>query len=124
MGDISDALKRAKDEREGQEPAAPARSNGEFAAALKWSQSAQPMPAPASPPGPSPDPQPAEQAPARAPMPISREPGKTAPARTVLLDEHGAGADAYRHFALRVRRSLQSRGVHSIMIVSALRHEG
>jgi len=135
MGEISDALKRAKDERESRAPAAAERSTGEFTAALARSLSsdatagdahspASALDPPAREPASALDPPAREPATARPPTRFSRERGGNAAARMVLIDEQGAGAEAYRHFALRTRRALQSRGLHSVMIISALRHEG
>jgi len=45
-------------------------------------------------------------------------------ARTVVVDGEGTHAESYRHFAIRVSTELQQRGGKSLMILSALRHEG
>lgn len=45
-------------------------------------------------------------------------------ARAVIADGDGAQAESYRHFAIRVSTELQRRGGKSVMILSALRHEG
>jgi len=42
----------------------------------------------------------------------------------MVVVQKGGGTEAYRHFALRVRRELDTLGHRSIMIVSALRQEG
>lgn len=45
-------------------------------------------------------------------------------ARAVVADGEGARAESYRHFAIRVARELERRLAKSVMIVSAVRHEG
>lgn len=46
------------------------------------------------------------------------------PTRVVVVDGRGAAAESVRHLALRLKRELETRGVRSCAIVSALRHEG
>ena len=60
----------------------------------------------------------------RAPAVISRSKEGSWKARAVLVNPPGSQADQFRHFALRVRRSLEERSVRSIMITSALQGEG
>jgi Mrp family chromosome partitioning ATPase len=45
-------------------------------------------------------------------------------ARALVIDGHGAPAEACRHIALRLRRELERRGARSVAVVSALRSEG
>lgn len=45
-------------------------------------------------------------------------------ARAVVAESDGAQAESYRHFAIRVARELKRRASKSVMVVSALRHEG
>jgi len=45
-------------------------------------------------------------------------------ARTLLSDPHGAAAEHFRHFALRLTRVLEARGGRSVAATSALRGEG
>lgn len=45
-------------------------------------------------------------------------------ARTVVVDERGSAAEAFRHIALRIRRALENRAGRSFAVVSALRSEG
>lgn len=44
--------------------------------------------------------------------------------RAVLIAEPGGSAEAYRHFAIRLRRELEQRGKSSALVASALRGEG
>jgi Mrp family chromosome partitioning ATPase len=44
--------------------------------------------------------------------------------RVVVVDGHGAAAESCRHIALRLRRELDARGARSVAVVSALRGEG
>ena len=44
--------------------------------------------------------------------------------RAILLNPPVAGVERLRHFALQVRRELESRGVRSLLVTSALRDEG
>jgi Mrp family chromosome partitioning ATPase len=60
----------------------------------------------------------------QAPAPIARSREGAWRARAVIADPPGSQADRFRHFALRVRRSLEERGVGSVMITSALQGEG
>jgi Mrp family chromosome partitioning ATPase len=61
---------------------------------------------------------------APAPSPISRSREGPWKARAVLVDSPGARVDQFRHFALRVRRSLDERGARSVLITSPLQGEG
>jgi succinoglycan biosynthesis transport protein ExoP len=60
----------------------------------------------------------------QAPATISRSKEGDWKARAVFVNPPGSQADRFRHFALRVRRSLEERGVGSVMITSALQGEG
>lgn len=46
------------------------------------------------------------------------------PARVVRVDQGGAAAEHYRHFALRATRELRDRGARSVLLTSAARAEG
>lgn len=61
-----------------------------------------------------------------APAPRSVAPPLDDPweADAVLTNRSGSQAERFRHFALQVRRSLDGRGVRSLMITSALQGEG
>jgi non-specific protein-tyrosine kinase len=60
----------------------------------------------------------------QAPSPISRSKEGPWKARAVLVNPPGLQVDQFRHFALRVRRSLDERGARSVLITSALQGEG
>jgi capsular exopolysaccharide synthesis family protein len=53
----------------------------------------------------------------------SRRKGARA-AREVLVHRGGPAAECYRQFALRVRRELEHRGAKSLLLIGALREEG
>lgn len=59
-----------------------------------------------------------------APSAIPRSRDGSWRARAVLVEPPGSQADQFRHFALRVRRSLEDRSVRSVMITSPLQGEG
>ena len=45
-------------------------------------------------------------------------------ARAVVVDSNGIVAERVRHFGLRVRQALEERGVNTVLVTSALRQEG
>ncbi len=45
-------------------------------------------------------------------------------ARAVVADTHGSVAESFRHIVLRLRRELEARKAHHVAVVSALRAEG
>jgi Mrp family chromosome partitioning ATPase len=55
---------------------------------------------------------------------ITDEEGPNSRARAVLVDQNGATAEAFRHFALRVNREAALLGNRALMVVSAVRGEG
>jgi capsular exopolysaccharide synthesis family protein len=134
VGEIADALRRARDERgqgDGPKPTQDVDPN-----------SIAPHPTPQPPseperqvdtqPRPPVEPQPpSDEQPAPPPAPFADAERLVIPraktgswvARMVVV-ERGGGAEAYRHFGLRVRRELDAVGHRSVMIVSALREEG
>ncbi len=61
---------------------------------------------------------------APASSPISRSRERPEQARAVPVNPSGPQVDQFRHFALRLRRSLDERGAQSVLITSALQGEG
>lgn len=59
-----------------------------------------------------------------APVPVSTEKQCRWQSREVIVDAHAAASESLRHLALRLRRELESRGEHSVAVLSALRREG
>ncbi len=59
-----------------------------------------------------------------APVPISRSTEGLWRARAVVVDVPGPHVDQFRHFALRVRRTLAERGARSVLVTSAAPGEG
>ncbi len=135
MGEITEALRRARErsEAEGREPRAPE------APAPRPSVAPPPEPTRVAPP-PAPDPPPAAEPAPVAPMPALRPPrgeDDAAPMahlnrerrgfwqpRAIEISGEGAAAESFRQLALRVRRELAQRGSRSVAVVSALRQEG
>jgi Mrp family chromosome partitioning ATPase len=129
MGEISEALRRAR-RREAGEPEAPAK----------------PADVPAPPAARAPAPPPPVQAPVEAAASPAapelvperrRERAATRPLvslslersgawfpRAVVADAQGAVAESFREIALRLRRELEQRHAHTLAVVSALRSEG
>lgn len=106
MGEISEALRRARQER-AVRPASPETSIArDVAEAL--SQRSLDEPQQVSPPR----------------VKIHETPHESSPARAVVLDSHGAPAEAARHIALRLRRELESRRARSVAVISSERAEG
>jgi capsular exopolysaccharide synthesis family protein len=104
VGEISDALRRARQERERHEP----------------------FEAPGTPPVPALDADASDEAERDAGATVSI--ADTAEghwvARAVRVDARGPVAEHYRHFALRVSRTLAERQAHSLLVTSAMRAEG
>lgn len=133
MGEITEALRRAREERERRRTGEP-RPREEPAAA----------PAPAAPPWrpePVPDPPPRAPQPAAAPRPAPAPPAASEPepepdvriprsaddgwvGRAVVVDDSGTVAECFRHFALSVRQQLELRETHSLLVTSAVRQDG
>lgn len=122
MGEITEALRRAREERERQRdrqqpaPASPAIPPGREI----------PKPAPPAAPAPAaaPEPLPPPTPPAEPELhiPEGMENGSTG--RAVLADHHGAVAECFRHFAVGVRQSLRQRRTRGLLITSAVRQDG
>ena len=98
MGEISEALRRARDT--GAAPGAPA-ARGTLAqsppASLREAASAQTL---------------------------SSERGEGWHSRCVLVEPRSAEAESYRHFAVRLQRAMKLRGARSVLVTSAVRGEG
>ena len=103
MGEITEALRRARQESQGLDTAPP-----------------EPGPEPVAPRRLRPEP----SAKRDDAVEISREHSGTWPARVVVIDERGAASEYYRHFALRVLRAMKERRARSVLVTSALREEG
>jgi Mrp family chromosome partitioning ATPase len=103
LGEITEALRRAKLEREGAAsvgaPAAPA--------------------LPAAPPAPS-----ASPAPRGPGIEISADTSGHWAARAALVDRRGGVSESFRHFALRTLQALRERRARTLFVTSALRAEG
>lgn len=135
MGEISEALRRAR-RREAGEPEPPPR---EDAASLPPdARPVEPATAPPVPPAlASPAPRPVAAPPvapelvperrrdeSRPLVPLSADKTGTWFPRAVVADAHGAVAESFRQIVLRLRRELERRHAHSLAVVSALRAEG
>jgi len=110
MGEISEALRRARLERAAR-PASPEPPETSIARDVANALS----PPPRSDESPKPKPPRIE---------IHETPHEVSPARAVILDSHGAPAEAARHIALRVRRELEARRARSVAVISSERAEG
>ncbi len=105
MGEISDALKRArKSMSPGGSTAAAPRATSTFRDALRE----EPVPEP-------------DESPEVA---IPHEPAAVGVGRTVLVDPRGPISEHYRHFAIRLNRALKQANARSVVITSATRAEG
>lgn len=126
MGEISEALRRARRRQAGEPdlPPAPPRPEPEA-----------PLPERAPAPPPSPPKAAAGSASAELVPDRPRDEGRRLVAlstdkagvwfpRAVVADAQGAVAESFRHIALRLRRELERRQAHSLAVVSALRAEG
>lgn len=103
MGEITEALRRAREERQ-PEPAPR-------------------VPRPTEPPGAGRlRPEPSKKR--DDAVAISEAHSDDWPARAVVVDQSGGVSEYYRHFALRVLRELNGRNGRSVLVTSALRAEG
>ncbi|MCG8591491.1 MAG: CpsD/CapB family tyrosine-protein kinase [Proteobacteria bacterium] len=130
MGEIAEALKRAREERR-EERSQRTRADGPF-------PQPEPVEAPAGRAASAPTlPRTAAAAPAPEPVPsiaaggelahrihLSRHKDGAWPARLALIEPKSAAAEAYRQFAIHVRRTLAQRQAKSVLLVSAVRLEG
>jgi Mrp family chromosome partitioning ATPase len=120
MGEISEALKRARLEREN-------RADATRAAVLTQVPDLERLDPPEAPKF-EPLAEVAERPePAAAPRgrcEISRAASGDWTARAVLVEPHGAATERFRQFALRVRRRLEQRHQSTVLVTSALHGEG
>ncbi|MCP3983066.1 MAG: CpsD/CapB family tyrosine-protein kinase [bacterium] len=104
MGEISEALRRAK----GSEPASSARESG----TAKTYRDALEIKPVATRPEPGP------------PVKIPLQPQEEGHGRAVLLEPKSSVAEHYRHFAIRLNRTLKEADARSVLITSAEPSEG
>jgi Mrp family chromosome partitioning ATPase len=120
MGEISEALKRARLERE-------SRADAPRAAVLTQvpdlDRLESPEPA-AFEPAPAIAARAESEAAPRGRCEISRAATGDWTARAVLVEPHGAATERFRQFALRVRRRLEQRHQSTVLVTSALHGEG
>lgn len=64
------------------------------------------------------------ETPKRCDVEIPRDRRGAWAARAVIAEGDDPRAESYRHFAIRLARELEARHIKSVMVVSALRHEG
>lgn len=103
MGEITEALRRAKNASAPETPGTP-----------------EPLPAPA--PTPVGVPEPAPEPSATISIPHTKDAHWVG--RAVTVEERGSVAEHYRHFAIRTRRALDARRARSLVITSAVSSEG
>jgi Mrp family chromosome partitioning ATPase len=99
MGEITEALRRAREQQRAGDPVAPG-------AGPESLRAATPPVAP------------------RETVEISLERDAAWPARAVVIDARGHLAEAMRHLALKLRHELERRRVRSVAVTSPLRGEG
>jgi len=122
VGEIADALRRARAEREARD----SRSERDVRAEPDASEKPD-TPAPAASLAALPGLVGAlhgSEAPAAEPYFISPRQTGFWRARALEAARPGAVTERFRHLALRVRRELERRGVHTLLVTSALRQEG
>ncbi len=122
MGEITEALQRARREREAKQEAGEARDATREAAPRTTPDDA-PVFAPDEPGAHDLGP-PAVAEEHAPPQHISRTRHGFWQARAVVLDNHSPVAERYRHLALHVRRVLDDLGRRSFVVTSAVREEG
>jgi len=138
MGEITDALRRAKQEREARRDAEPEAGSGAPSSQSTIVRAGLEAPPRVARPVPSRAPL-SEAIPERVPeaiplrderdedvdfAEISQERSTAWPARAVLLEPRKPYTERFRRFAVRVRQELQSRETRTVLITSALRSEG
>ena len=101
MGEISEALKRARESSQ---------------------RDATPVSAPSLREAPRPPAAPHRDAASAVAIPESEDGGWSG--RAVLVAPRGEYAESYRHFAIRLQRALKERGARSVIVTSAARGEG
>lgn len=108
MGEIADALRRARLRRREGEPEREEEAARDEGAVESLAARAREDAA-------------SEGAP---PQRISREHDAAWPSRVVLLDGRGVAGECYRHFALKVRHAMEARSARSVLVAGPLRGEG
>lgn len=128
MGEITEALRRAREEQRPDEQRPGEQRHGE-------SRPDEPRPGGQQSGAPQSAPRPAERPAAGRlhPKPsnkrdhavtISSDPTGDWASRAVVVDQRGGVSEYYRHFALRVLRALKERNARTLLVTSALRAEG
>jgi succinoglycan biosynthesis transport protein ExoP len=122
MGEITEALRRARDQRsaEHERPSRPSESPPESPVARAGLDPATAVPIREPAPAPLPGPVPSEATVAA----ISRDRGILWPARAVLVGPREPYTERFRRFAVRVREELGRRQRRSVIITSGQRAEG
>lgn len=132
MGEITEALRRARRREAGEPeprpetpaPAASAPARPERTPGAPATAAASPSPAPPAPvETPELVPERRREESRRTVAISSEKTGLWFP-RAVVADAQGAVAESFRHLVLRLRRELERRQGHSLAVVSALRAEG
>jgi Mrp family chromosome partitioning ATPase len=122
VGEITDALRRAKQKRDSSRETDPRAEEAPRESTIVRAGLDLPPPTART----IPEPIPIDELPAEAVQvaPIPRTRSGPWPARAVLLDPHQPHTERFRHFALRVRKELQRRDTQSVLITSPIRSEG
>ena len=118
MGEISEALRRARKSAGEDRPGAELGERSE-----RTLRSAAEVEA-ASEPDSTPPPERNRDAPSRHSVTLSTDRSGEWFARAVVVDSHGSIAESFRHIVLRLRRELEVRNLRHVAVVSALRAEG
>jgi len=117
MGEITDALRRARAEKEAAEPdAAPELAEPFAADAREPAEAVETVAAPL--------PAPEGVEPLQPPVQLATQRTGFWQARAVHLDRPGGVAERFRHLAVKVRRALEARQGRTLIVASALREEG
>ena len=119
MGEIADALRRARAEDGTRSAVRKSGAGREVEAPAPIYSRAVELTEPSEHNAPS-----IEESERVADVEIARERRGDWAARAVAIDREGASSESYRHFAIRLARELDQRGLQSVMMLSALRLEG
>jgi len=122
MGEITDALRRAKLQRDSGRGTDPSFESSPRESTVVRAGLDAPLPPEHTTPEPIPSDEVAEGDVEIATFPRLRS--GPWPARAVLLDPRQPHTERFRRFALRVRQELQDRGKKSVLVTSPLRAEG
>jgi Mrp family chromosome partitioning ATPase len=123
VGEISEALRRARKAAAGERPRIEPREPEERA--LRSAPEADAFEAPEhSEPLPEPQPERTRDEHRRRSVALSTDRSGTWYGRAVVADSRGSVAESFRHIVLRLRRELEARHARHVAIVSALRGEG